>query len=882
MGSLTENKAQAFSVDATRPSDGALTGEGVRNSTMDSTQVSVTGEDVPDSAMSSTQISSNCVMKHFACMNTLVYTFRRDDDSGVGGDVRLQLVFQSSESRQKHEQHIRVDIHGKGDAVYEQANQVADLHGPILGIHVESGAIEDGVVAIFDMPAGEAEDMGSLAFIKKPAPTPAADALHAGTEEDWKVVDGQFEVLQGGRRLRGSFFTRTFSYCGIACCKVQVATHCVLLQKDQYVVSTLLISSGRVPIPFVDVVKGSKLSRDEKREVLRECRKGFKLHNLRVFLKCGDQIELTLVKYHERKCEVVKTEAGPWKHTANNPTPDSLLVPKDLTPDEELLMMLNRNDTKREPVADPFTLDDISQQKALKYFPTLKPSDKCQAQGCGKKFDLWSRMWTYIECGGPRHCDFCGMVFCSEHLEPYDDECCGINAQVCRNCAELLGVQDDISVAENDSTPQGVIKNHADDSSPLLQPPSTPLQDSRNYRVVVFASSLKASDGVNEEPQVICDAMGPGDLLVYQDMDKFKVASKLNASGSGKREVLHFAGHGQDGKRLLFQPETSGEDPKSFAYDNLVRLIHRQHGVECVFLNACRTLELGKRISDGVAYVICWGEYVSVRVAVEFARKFYIYLKDNPGEYGTSFDTVCSAIQEEYASSIPGNPCILHNGVFPETDSKFADERGRSRRNMCWSQQGLVDILAVTPASTDTHIPSNDDDEGFRNWGPIGKQYDKNSNSITTRDVKFHYSAKAGAKEMQCLECLGVVMEYNGIKIATDNANWNTGPNWHGLNRSGFVDNAVLQHLVNGLLPVPTVTHYEDLWGAGGWVVERAKACAEKDVVCAIKYLDESVKYRTSDMVKRRGANTPRCANCANVRKTGVICRFVKLLNCYV
>jgi hypothetical protein len=71
------------------------------------------------------------VKEQFVCLNTLVHLFRSADGSQ---DMTLQLVFKSVESREKYWQQITVDIHEKGDLIYEEACTVADLHSPTFSM----------------------------------------------------------------------------------------------------------------------------------------------------------------------------------------------------------------------------------------------------------------------------------------------------------------------------------------------------------------------------------------------------------------------------------------------------------------------------------------------------------------------------------------------------------------------------------------------------------------------------------------------------------------------------------------------------------------------------------------------------------------------------
>ncbi len=399
--------------------------------------------------------------------------------------------------------------------------------------------------------------------------------------------------------------------------------------------------------------------------------------------------------------------------------------------------------------------------------------------------------------------------------------------------------------------------------------------DQPNYSgVVVFTSSKEASDRVNAEAEIIRNTMLPKQTPVYEDVDKFNFTLGINQTDV-KKEVLHFSGHGRDGKTFLFQPadRTRGGDPEVFAYNNLAALIKKHASVQCVFLNACQTLGLGEIILDQTraTYVICWAEDVPVGVAVDFAVKYYTYLESHPNAYGMSFCNACLTIEKDYAS-IQGKPCILHrdgNRVYPDVvlcplDQDMVEEHGQGPLRLCWSRGKPVDISTIprTGPAAITPVASGDEESSYlRNWAPVGQRYDYKAHEIKTRNKETDYSAMAGAMERSCLEALGIEMKYQGIEIGRYNPSW-TGSPWNGIGPNNFLDDNVLQTLM------PSVKSYTKVWGSSGFIVKHASNQANPEILKAIYCLQEVVKYRTADM-KNQIHQPPQCLE----KNGGLFCR---------
>jgi hypothetical protein len=776
--------------------------------------------------------------EQFACLNTLVHSFKSVDNTQ---DINLQLVFKSVESREKYWQLISVVIHGKGDPIYDEACTLADIHSPVFSIHVEGAAVIDGgVEAIFDVPAPD-EEMRSFCFMKKASST--SSTSQGGIQQTWELVEGHFLKLDCGRKLRGCVFTDTFSSYCFASSKLRVATHRIEYGVNTRVDTILFPATGQVPIPRTNTL-GKQL--DEKKRLLKECSQGFLVHRNKLIVKDGDRIEMVLVRYMDEICEISKTLPSIWRHAETSSSPKPLGVPQDVRPDEPLKIILKRNGQKQPDVAGaPLNMSERTRMTISDYFPHYMDSSNpnfyvCNDQACGRKFDLWTSMW-----GGKRsHCDFCGDVFCSEHSSTKSEF---HGARLCRKCAELLLEDSWICPPQSLTVP-----THT-------RPSSIPPQSCRTHGLfvdqlsysglVVFTSSKDTSDGVNAEAEAIRNIMAPKVTPVYEDVNKFDFILSINEDHT--KNALHFSGHGRDGKSFLFQPETFGGDPEVFAHDNLSTLIKKHASVQCVFLNACRTYDLGSLIFDQtrVTYVICWAEDVLVDVAVNFATKYYTYLKLHPNAYGESFCMTCLEI-ERADKSIPGKPCILHrdgdriygDAVLCPLDQDMVRQHGQGPLRLCWSRRTMVHRVpppGIAPAITS--FISDEQSSGLRNWAPVGWRYDQKSKTVKPTNAETDYSAKAGAMERRCLEVLGIHMKYQGIEIGGHNPEW-TGSPWNGIGPNNCLDKIVMQTIM------PSVKSYTKLWGASGYVVKHSSNRADHEIQNAIHSLSEVVKYRTADM----------------------------------
>jgi len=106
--------------------------------------------------------------------------------------------------------------------------------------------------------------------------------------------------------------------------------------------------------------------------------------------------------------------------------------------------------------------------------------------------------------------------------------------------------------------------------------------------------------------------------------------------------IVHFAGHGKGTKTTLGSLSWNGnagiileEEDRSNKYvsgkalGEFFKLFKEQ--IECVFLNACFTEEIGEQLKPHISYVIGVNGKVSDNTAIEFAEAFYEGLGESLG-----------------------------------------------------------------------------------------------------------------------------------------------------------------------------------------------------------------------------------------------------------
>jgi hypothetical protein len=86
-------------------------------------------------------------------------------------------------------------------------------------------------------------------------------------------------------------------------------------------------------------------------------------------------------------------------------------------------------------------------------------------------------------------------------------------------------------------------------------------------------------------------------------------------------EILHFSGHGGDGKLVFENVLGHGAPVPGTALADLIRITRKF--IRCVVLNCCYSDEIGALIAPNVECVIGCAGTVADKAAIPFSRAFY-------------------------------------------------------------------------------------------------------------------------------------------------------------------------------------------------------------------------------------------------------------------
>jgi L-histidine N-alpha-methyltransferase len=111
-----------------------------------------------------------------------------------------------------------------------------------------------------------------------------------------------------------------------------------------------------------------------------------------------------------------------------------------------------------------------------------------------------------------------------------------------------------------------------------------------------------------------------------------------------KPQIVHFCGHGNGEKGLVFENDKGGEQVDTAALTELLRLSCNAQPIECVVLNACYSESQAEEFSEYIDYVIGMRQEIKDEAAIAFSIGFYRALG-----YGRPiqecYDYGCNAIQ---------------------------------------------------------------------------------------------------------------------------------------------------------------------------------------------------------------------------------------------
>ncbi len=85
--------------------------------------------------------------------------------------------------------------------------------------------------------------------------------------------------------------------------------------------------------------------------------------------------------------------------------------------------------------------------------------------------------------------------------------------------------------------------------------------------------------------------------------------------------IVHYGGHG-DSEGIVLEDE-------NLEADILVGILELSENVQCVVLNACNSLEIAKKVSQHIPYVIATKDVIEDKTAIAFAKGFYLGIVSN-------------------------------------------------------------------------------------------------------------------------------------------------------------------------------------------------------------------------------------------------------------
>jgi hypothetical protein len=162
-----------------------------------------------------------------------------------------------------------------------------------------------------------------------------------------------------------------------------------------------------------------------------------------------------------------------------------------------------------------------------------------------------------------------------------------------------------------------------------------------------------------------------GDLYQIKTSGAVRVTDIRQAMFDYQPNIVHFAGHGEGEKGLVFEDETG--QVKLVSAEALARLFELfANGLDCVLLNACYSEVQAKAISRHINFVIGMSQNIGDQAAIEFAVGFYMAL--GAGETVEScYNHGCNAIDMQgipehltpkllpKSSKLPPSPTITTN-----------------------------------------------------------------------------------------------------------------------------------------------------------------------------------------------------------------------------
>ncbi|KAJ1476940.1 hypothetical protein T484DRAFT_1823152 [Baffinella frigidus] len=379
--------------------------------------------------------------------------------------------------------------------------------------------------------------------------------------------------------------------------------------------------------------------------------------------------------------------------------------------------------------------------------------------------------------------------------------------------------------------------------------------------ILVFSARVGTTVEVDREAKMI-----KKEFRRVEDKVKVKVQAysgpadffmELAHAATQNVRVFHFVGHGADtGEGVVWERGAGRRGEGPIEGGNFVGAFRYASTVDCVFLNACFTLQVGLELQRDtrVRYVVCWCGKVSDKTSRKFAKAFYriAFPTKGPPLYFTGFVEACRLLDEWYTHrrGIRPSPYLVwKDDALDPSDHVLLREcgtpgaatwvRGVPSR---WTGDASAGEEArpfparpAGSAAADGGETSEDDesdsqDEGeARNWFPGNKvgQAEKDAlRKLDPSEVRFS-------------------MVLNGTEIAEMGSNGV----YNGLTTSGFLDGNVLARW-------GVHSYVAGVWGKAGAAAKHAAQLtdAEKKARLSgvIKQLKEVERQRKLEMEKSR------------------------------
>ena len=703
--------------------------------------------------------------------------------------IEVALDFFSEERAKKYGPHLEVCVlsesNGCDKEIISSAHSIADIDGAIFKVQLDGIELDgDGVIlsATWDcLHEDDSEYLDSMCLVRQSA---------YSCTKDWSMVPGaRFSVLDDGK-VKVETKTNVFSWWAKACCKVNLARHLIEDSNGNKMVNFILFAGSQFPLPRVENQKSSET-------MYEPLLQGFTYSDHHFFsklIKNGQLFSIGLSKLGSN--EFLISASGTWHHYGDYQLAKgrrcframklTLPLDKQLFASEapQLQVQILTNDAGPENF-DTISFKDFARVEdpdCIKYFATAS-EHKLQCR--------YSSRWFVSH--NFKHCSLCGKQYCSKH----ESTVCFlyVNHCVCLVCRDKL--KRNYELASGSST---ILPIYA------MLDETIKLRDESSVLEKIFRHKAETSPSYS----LTYPLMKP----TTQDLKERLLTNPI---------IIHMAGHSS---RPLCLEDSSGSvglvwwgdsgNPQVINNDEFGSLFAVASGssshIECIFLNACSTYELGMLLREyGVPYIVCWKTKADDECCMKLAEHFYKCLQANPGCYGQAFQNACArtSLQLELTGKVLAQP----------------DKGGVGIPFLLWNDPTSIDSVWV-------ELYGKCSESGFEEASKLPVRF--NFRGWDEPKGSNDFSAKAGLNERKVLELLGF-----NVQALYD---VHTGKISAHFMEKGKLSEEALAYL--------GVSKYRDLWGKDGEVTKQAKAgyssgrLTEQELVQAINELTSAVENR--------------------------------------